>query len=351
MTCPKIPRTCILMGLFCASLWPTTALGQLLVSDRVTNEILQFGLDGSFQKQLVGPNNPLSASDLSGPSAMAFGNGNDLFVASQDTGEVLRFNRQTGQFLGDFATGINGPAGLLFDPAKNVLFVSELGNFDAETITRFNATTGALMGPWGAGTGASGRAGMAMGSDGLLYVSSFFDGRVLRFNPTTGAPAGSNPTDPSATFASGPMGFLGTNAMVFDHTGKLDVVGLFSLNVFRFGADGAPLGELIPATNGGLTYPCALAIAPDGNLLVSSLGNNNPNDTRVPLGPGYIGKYNLTTGAAIDPFFINGAGGLTQPTAMLVVPTPEPSTLALAMVGGLTCLAWVARQRFVARRS
>jgi hypothetical protein len=345
MNCSKARHVCLVMGLVGMSVGARTAFGQLLVSDRVTNGILQFGLDGTFQKQLIGPANSASTSDLDGPAAMALGNGNDLFVASQNTGEVLRFNRQTGQFLGDFATGIYGPGGLLFDPTSNVLFVSEFGNFDGETIARFNATTGAPLGRIGVGTGATGRAGMAMGPDGLLYVSSFYDGRVLRFNPTTGAPAGIIPTDPTATFAGGSGGFLGANAIVFDRSGKLDVVGLLSFDVFQFGSSGAPLGELVPAANGGLTYPCALLIGADGNLLVSSLGNNNPSDHSVPLGPGYIGEYSLTTGAAINSFFIDGAGGLTQPTAMLLMPTPEPSTLALALVGGLGCWTWVVRRR------
>ena len=67
---------------------------------------------------------------------------------------------------------------------------------------------------------------MAMGPDGLLYVSSFYDGSVLRFNPTTGDPAG---IDPTATFASGAGNISGANSIVFDNAGNLDVVGLYVL--------------------------------------------------------------------------------------------------------------------------
>jgi hypothetical protein len=187
---------------------------------------------------------------------------------------------------------------------------------------------------------------MTMDPDGRLYVSSFYDGRVLRVDD----PAGISPT--VSTFASGPIGnpgFLGTNAIVFDATGKLDAVGLMSHDVYRFNGNGDQVGDLIPAASGQLTYPCAMLIAPDGNLLVSSLGNNNPGDPSKPQGPGYIGEYDISTGAVVHQFFISGIDPF-QPTAMLILPTPEPSMLVLVMVGGLTCLAWAARRRPIVRQ-
>jgi hypothetical protein len=349
MSCSRAWYVCVVTAIVWMSFDARAALGQLLVSDRVTNTILQFGWDGSFQKQLVGPANSLSTSDLDGPAAMAFGNGNDLFVASQNTGEVLRFDRQTGQYLGSFASGIYGPGGLMFDPASNVLYVSEFGNMDGQKIDRFNAAPGASFGASLGSIGLdsdpkTGRAGMALGPDGALYVSSFFDGRILRVND----PAGSSPSAPT-TFAQGPMGFMGTNSLVFDSAGNLDAVGLFSFDVYRFGGDGTGHGDLISAASGSLAYPCAAIIAPNGNLLVSSMGNDKPNDPfGLPIEPGYISEYNISTGAVVNQFFIHGIDPF-QPTAMLVMPTPEPSTLALTVVGCLAGLAWATRRRLTAR--
>ena len=45
----------MVMGLVWMSFGSRTAFGQLLVSDHVNNDILEFNLDGSFQKQLVAP--------------------------------------------------------------------------------------------------------------------------------------------------------------------------------------------------------------------------------------------------------------------------------------------------------
>ena len=343
MTCLKTRGVCIVMTLVWMSFGSRVAFGQLLVSDRATNEILEYGLDGTFQKQLVGPANSLSASDLSGPSAMAFGNGNDLFVASQDTGEVLRFNRQTGQSLGTFASNIYGPGGLLFDASDNVLFVSEFGNFDGEKIDLFNTAPtvpgkyfGEPLGSITVGSTGYGLAGMAMGPGGSLYASSFSDGRVLR----VGDPTGSSPT--VATFASNPGNFSGANSIVFDNAGNMDVVGLMTSSVYQFSSTGLPIGELVKSSDGGLTFPCSMLTAPNGNLLISSMGNG--------VEPGYIGEYDMMTGAAIPTFSTSG-GDLVEPTAMLIMPAPEPSTLALAVVGGLACLAWAARGRVTVRRT
>lgn len=323
---------------------------ELYVSDRVGNRVLRFDpVSGAYLGELIGPGNPLSASDLLEPSAMTLGPGNTLLVASRVNGKVLRFDRQTGAFLGELAAGLNGPSGLLYDASLGTLFVSELGNFDAETIQRLDASTGASLGSFGAGTGPTGRSDLVRGPDGLLYVSGFFDGRILRFDPVTGNPQGVNPLDPTATFATSPLGFVGAGGLAFDAGGRLDVVGLFSANVFQFDSSGATTGELIGA-GAGLVFPADLLLAPDGTLLVTSLGNDDP--LMGPLLDGFIGRYDPLTGAAIDPFLISGSGGLRQPTSLLLVGdtaaqiVPEP---AGAVLGGLSALGWAA-WRCVARR-
>ena len=116
-----------------------TAAGQLLVADRVSNQILEYNLDGSFRRVLVQPSYPT----LYTPSGMALGDGSDLFVASENTGTVLRYNWRTGAYMGVFASGLNGPGGLLFDQASNTLYVSEFGNYDGHQILEYNASTGA----------------------------------------------------------------------------------------------------------------------------------------------------------------------------------------------------------------
>ncbi len=313
--------TCARLSLVLVTLhWvQASTRADLLVSDRITNRILRYDdRSGDFLQEVVGPGNPLSASDLMDPAAMAQGIQGDLFVASRGTGSVLRYDLDTGAFLEEFASGINGPSGLLVDTERNELLVSQLGNFDAELILRFDLDSGArLDNPIGAGGGPTGRSDLVMGSDGLLYAASFFDGRVLRYDPATGAPRGSNPQDPTGTFAGPVLISLGSNGLAFDAADNLYVVGLFTSNVVQYDTDGQLVRELIPALGGGLFFPADLQINQDGDLLVSSLGNDDP-DLGLPLGPGYIGKYDLETGQPLDPFFITG-GGLEQPSSLLVL--------------------------------
>ena len=311
-------RSLALMVLMCGAL-PAMA-AELLVSDRVDNRILRYdSITGQFLSELVGPGNAASAGDLDDPASMALSDDGTLFVASRANGKVLQYDVNTGEFLGEFATGIYGPSGLLVDGDRNQLLVSEFGNFDGELIKRFDLSTGEALDAWGAGTGAMGRSDLAFGPDGMLYAGSFFDGRVLRFDSETGAPQPSVSGDVTATFAGPVEEFLGTNGLAF-YEDRLLTVGLFSSNVFQFQqTDGSPVGELIGALDGGLFFPADLLIDQDGNLLVSSLGNDDASNG-LPLGPGYIGKYAAQTGEMMDPFFIAGAGQLAQPTSMLLLP-------------------------------
>lgn len=51
------------------------------------------------------------------PFGLVFGSGNDLFVASGDSGEVYRYDGATGAAKGVFITGLQDPKGIVFVPA------------------------------------------------------------------------------------------------------------------------------------------------------------------------------------------------------------------------------------------
>src|SRR5206468_776909 len=70
---------------------------------------------------------PSRSGGLISPGELQFRNGS-LYVSSQNTDEVLRYDAQTGAFLDKAATGSGGvynPLGLLFDASGNLL----VGNF------------------------------------------------------------------------------------------------------------------------------------------------------------------------------------------------------------------------------
>ncbi len=180
---------------------------------------------------------------LSAPNASA----QELFVSSENNDRVLRFDSATGMFV-DFAVGggLDGPEGLAFGPDGNV-YVS---SFQDNNVQRYNLT-GAPLGAFSGG-GLDSPTGLAFGPDGNLYVSSFETNSVVRFS-ATGAPLG--------TFVSGidaPMG------LTFDPGGDLFVGSFTQDSVLRFNAAGQPLGAL---SGGGLDGPTYMTVRPAQQII------------------------------------------------------------------------------------
>ena len=346
---------------------PATA-AELLVSDRATSRVLAFNpTTGAFSRVLVGQD----PTNLFSPAAMAIGFGGDLFVASQGTGKVLRYDINTGAPKGItpgspvFADlGITtGPAGLLFDSANSRLFVSELGNADSTTVVSLNSS-GANIGSITAGP-AAGRAGLALDTAGNLYVSSFNTGGFAPNGGETGAVlkfSGANFSNMQSLIAGNgtyndnffngviPITVAGMNGLALQGTGPLYAASLFGQEVLNINAStGAvqnvigtqflPNGNQLPPT----AYPSGVLLDGSGNLLVTTLGNNNPNDPIYGAFtfPGSVQKFNASTGAFLGVLVANGdalnqqpAIGF-QPTAAVISPVPEPATTALLATGML----------------
>lgn len=166
---------------------------------------------------------PLTAVDengpLDGPTAATFGPDGDLFVASFETDQILRYDGATGAYEGVFVT-----AGL-----------------------------GLLDGP---------DAGTKFGPDGLLYVPSFWNDRVLRYD------ANGAFVDEFVSFREG--GLRRPRDLVH-RKGSWYVASSQTNRILRFDAAGNALGEV--ATVG---RPYALAFDPIwADLCVVSLQSNS----------------------------------------------------------------------------
>jgi autotransporter-associated beta strand protein len=302
-------RSCILIGISWIVFFPTGAAGQLLVGDRVSNQILEYNLDGtSTGFSISTPSTPPSTPPFT-PSAMAFGSGSDLFVASENYGTIIRYNWLTREDCQNpIQTELNQIGGLLYDSASNTLYVSQYGNYEGNQIIKYNATTGAKIGVLDVGSTAIGLADMALGTDGSLYVSSYWEGQVYKGNSNTG----------NFSALSGISGMLyGASGLVLDSSDKLniklDVIGMWTHNVIQCNSDGTKVHELVPMPPlGGLDWPSDIVIDPDGDLLIASIGYDSPN--------GYIGKYDATTGTKIEPSPFITFSLSTQPSALLIEP-------------------------------
>lgn len=66
------------------------------------------------------------------PEGIALGPDKNIYVASTDSNNVLKFNGTTGAFMGKFVTdgsgGLNGPRGVTFGPAGSLFVTSSTSN-------------------------------------------------------------------------------------------------------------------------------------------------------------------------------------------------------------------------------
>ena len=300
--------------------------GEYLVSDRATNQILRYdSSDGSYLGPFVNDNMATNGG-LFQPAAMTYGFDNDLFVTSIDLntgdGQVLRYDGMTGAFEGIYADNMVGPAGVHFHEPSSTMLVGSLGTGlgDSNTIYRFDAD-GVRQNEINEGP-ITGRTGMATQADGTLLVSGFaeqpfFNGAVLEYKYDSGTDSFSY----EGEFATA-MELAGANGLILSNEGDVFVASLFGQFVVKFDVE----NDVVVSSSlvGQAAYPSGLFQESNGSLLVTSLGNNNPNDPIYPeLFPGSVFKFDPTTGAMIGegPFMVGGEEFL--PTAILL--RPEPS--------------------------
>lgn len=287
------------LWLACSFVWQSLACAdEWIVADRVSNRLLAFDAEsGAYQRVVL-------AEGLDLPAALTIGPGGSLYVANLQLGNVLKVDPQTGTAT-PFASGIAGPGGLAYDPISDSLFVGEFGNFDGRNVLQFDAQ-GTLLKTIDAGP--TGHGGLAVDDTGDLYVSAFavdgaFSGAVLKFDAQNGyAPLG--------VFASG-NGLAGANGLAFDAQGDLLVAGLFGQRVVRYDVEnGAVVGG--GNVSGLLAYPSGISVAPDGTLIATSLGNNNPSDPvwGGNLFPGALYRFNTSTQARSSFLVGDFAGSL-----------------------------------------
>ncbi len=249
-----------------------------------------------------------------------------LLVADEASGQVLRYDGQTGASMGAFVSqgsgglcGGNfvGPGGMVFG-SDGHLYVTCAEN-DVGLVLRYDGDTGAPHpGPHGGiGTAEfvrdeSGQLlvphGLAFGEDGNLYVASRGQlgtspgdaDRVLRYDGSTGALL-----DVFVDTSSG--GLDGPTGIVFSPwDGHLCVSSMNTNQVLRYdGASGAYLGVFSrPGPLVPMGAPQELRFGLDGNLYVASAGSGN------------VGRFDGQNGQALDSFVPTNQGGLLHPTGL-----------------------------------
>ncbi len=233
--------------------------------------------DGTTGATLLEIGGPSGSTSLAYPRGLDFGPDGNLYVSSSSSGEVLRFDPNTGALIDTFVPagtgGLTAPTGLVFGPDGDLYVVDRVGS----VVRKYDATTGAYLGDFVA-PGAGGMVfpiGLTFGPDGNLYVASFFTNAVHRFDGTTGAFI-------DQFVPSGSGGLQGPEDVEFGPDGDLYVTSFSTGQLFKYdGSTGAFLQD-ITATGIGLFFPDGLIFGPDGHLYASNTGGDQI--VRYPLG-------------------------------------------------------------------
>ncbi len=167
--------------------------------------------------------------------------------------------------------------------------------FSTHSIVRIEPSSGLSQGAI-SGSALSAPLCARIGPDGLLYVASEGNDRILRYNPYSGALVG--------TFVQpGLSGLNAPTAMTWGPDGNLYVAGFENDAILRFsGQTGAYMGVFVPVGSGGLNGPDnGTTFGPDGHLYVPSYYSNR------------VIRYNGQTGA-----FMGYVGGTISKPRVLV---------------------------------
>jgi hypothetical protein len=292
-------------------------LADFLVSDNFGNQVVRFSDSGAPLGAFIAP----GSGGLAGAVGMVIAPNGDLLVASQSTNQVLRYNGNSGAFVGVFAgTNLNGPSHLQFHSNGNLL----VSNFNGNSVSEFSSS-GTYLREFTSGSPGSGLQGVSSftsDASGNYYVGSFNSGEIFRYD-STGAY--------QDTFASG---FPGASGLRFIG-GNLWVASLLSSSVAQLNPSGMLIGgfstgEVSP---GNGTFPSF--------ILESPFGSNEVLIALTAAGGVYRYATNGSTGGPTNPFLIGN--GLIVPGEILQVSSvPEPT----ALLG----LGWVLMAAFGKRR-
>lgn len=278
---------------------------------------------------LVGPGGDELQDDvIKNPSNLVFGADGSLFVASFTLDHVVRFEFMQPQQSAPvrrarysvFAAELDGPSALALDEATGGgLFVASFGG---DEVLRFGPD-GALLQRYGNEEEVDCPEGLAV-ADGLLYVSSWHRGWVVRYNISTGtflgqfvaAPPPTPPTPPGEKpVASSAVAF--PEELAFTPDGNLVISHFYSNTLMLYdGEDGTSLGPLLRGKV--LRGPVGVIIGPDGYLYVGSYKRN------------VVLRLNPSSGALVDVVAargeLHGVAGLAfAPDGALYVSSYEDS--------------------------
>lgn len=273
---------------------------RLLVSGYDTNVHVYDACSGAFQRVLDADRR------LLGPQAIKLGPDGRLWVVSESTDKILRYNAETLDYVDTFATLPPGwgLTGIAFGGggSDDVYFSS----YERSLLRRYSISTGEVRGEIALPGVVGPDNGLMTGPDGRIYIPGYDSSNVGVHDPNTGE------VRPYIGVRDGGLRNARGLLMSPDNQ-KLYVTGEGSGQVLRFNFSTGAFDKVIRT---GLNRPTGLAWGVDGSLLVASRGAG-------------VLKLDPESGAVRGTLIAPGSGGLGVPTYAAVIPvraeTPVPN--------------------------
>jgi DNA-binding beta-propeller fold protein YncE len=283
-------------------------------------------------------------------AGVALASPTEVLVTSRANNSILRYDLETGDFLGTFATGtgLSSPVDVTQGPDGDIY----VGNFGSSRVTRFDWPTGEYLGNFAEHSNMEEIVTIIFHDD-KLYAAANDTRRISVFNADTGSfvhdfgnPTMRYPHD----FRFGPDGMIYVTTSVSSGN-KVQVWDPETRTLVR---DFAPITEM--------DYPMSLDFGPDGMLYISDYTTKKIErydwatgehldtflTTEAPLshiefGPDgklyactwttditqrSVERYDATTGEFID-VFIPGGGVLSEPRGLMFIPEPTSGLMVL----------------------
>jgi sugar lactone lactonase YvrE len=176
-------------------------------------------------------------------------------------------------------TGLGDPTAIAVDLNRNI-YTTYLSNNNSSSIFIYSAGSNGNVAPsatiTGADTGLSDNNGIALDSNGDLYVTNQTGGPIAKGSVTIYAPGASGDAAPIDTITSSFTGLSESQGIAVDPAGKIYVTNgtANSVEIFARGsyATGVPTST-IAGTETGLSFPTKIALDANNNIYVLN-GNN-----------------------------------------------------------------------------
>ena len=269
------------------SIWDSSAPRTEIFISNVENlhlppwQILRYYEDGSYSEVFTDEN-------LGWPQEIVvLESQNIVLISNVSTNNITKYDLKTGEYKGIFAAGINGPTRMKIGN-DNLLYVLQ---WRGDGLVKRYQLDGTFVDNFTT-VGVNRSIGFDWDSQGNLYVSSFNDATVRKFDPSgndLGIFVNSNLSGPTDIW--------------FDDNGDLLVNDWRGGVVSRFNSSGAFLGVIIT----GLTEPEGVSYFENGDFLIGNGG----------VGSGSIKRYGPNWNFIKDQI-PHGFKGLKRPNAITI---------------------------------